>query len=145
MGSRPLLTHPIAAVAWNPTKQNALAAASEDGIVRIWNIDLNATSTPFFNVDHGLEQAEKFSDDEDWASVGRAVALIRSQSIKQTQKLRLVSLEDRLRKAADESLTEVTEQIPSSGLDTDALLTLQSVIDLDPTAPAGDSRVAHRA
>jgi WD40 repeat protein len=125
----------VVAVAWEPGKGHRLAAACEDGNVRIWKVDPEMRPGPFLNVEEKIiVPAKKFIEDESWEQLARAVALLRSQVLTPTQKLTVEALQAKLRAAADQRLAEV--DVSTRSITAERQMELQAVIDLDPLSDA---------
>ncbi len=124
----------VVAVAWEPGEGHQLAAACEDGMVRVWDADAKAVTGPFLGVDGIIEEAKTFVEEESWENMARVVALLRSQVLTPTQKLTLDELQAELSAEADEILTEIEV---SPRVTEEERRELQGVIDLDPFGDAG--------
>lgn len=140
----------VTEVAWSPAGVERLAAACDDGEVRVWPAPTTPEPGPFTDVAAIVSRAAEFIEEDDAEGMYRAVCLLQAQSLSSIERTQLEDLRAKLQQEASRRIADLRSRYattqgagrvrpPRSG-DGDTLgsvLELYRVIDWDPTGRNG--------
>lgn len=132
----------VSELRWNPKANETLAVATEDEFVTLLDLKLGAAPVrlaPTFVVEEYLTKGDEFLADEDWYALGILMPLLDGHRLSASEKASLEKLQFNIHQKLSDFLDGVVADIGENGMDENAMLDLQDIIDAASRSPAADT------